>query len=218
MIGNPRIQGPRALRIVGSVFLLIGLAGLVAAGVLALRESQGARSATADGVIVDFEYGPVVEFVTQDGRKGRLSSSVRSSFWHRGDRVAVAYSPDDPTDAAIDGFAGRWFLPGLSVFSAACSRPWAWRWASWDGSSGAGEGPRRRALRRSKGRADMNRRVMAGLVPAISIGNGASLTDRDGRHKGGHDTERSSPYPTVFGSKGQNSCAYVCIYVLISFQ
>jgi hypothetical protein len=113
MIGNPRIQGPRALRIVGNVFLLIGLVGLLTAGVLAFRESQGPRSATADGVIVDFEYGPVVEFVTQDGRKGRLSSSVRSAFFHRGDHLPVVYSPQDPTDAAIDGFAGRWFLPGL---------------------------------------------------------------------------------------------------------
>lgn len=113
MIGNPRIQGLPALRIVGNVFLLIGLAGLLAAGVLAFLESRSARSATAEGVIVDFDYGPVVEFVAPDGRKGRFSNSVRSSFWDRGDRVAVAYAPDDPNDAKIDGFAGRWFLPGL---------------------------------------------------------------------------------------------------------
>ena len=35
-------------------------------------------------------------------------------------------------------------------------------------------------------------RVMAGLVPAISIGMGSSLTGRDGRDELGHDTLRAA--------------------------
>jgi hypothetical protein len=101
------------LLIVGTVFLAVGFAGLLAAGVLTFLESRSARSATADGVVVDFEYGPVVEFVAPDGRKGRFTSAVRTTVWHRGDRVPVAYAPEDPNDAAIDGFTGRWFLPVL---------------------------------------------------------------------------------------------------------
>jgi hypothetical protein len=114
MNGDRRIHGPRALRIVGGTFLMLGLAGLVVAGALAYFESSGPRSAKAEGVIVDFEYGPVIEFASANGTTSRFSSSVRSTFWHRGDHVPVAYAPDNPSDAAIDGFAGRWFLPGLA--------------------------------------------------------------------------------------------------------
>jgi hypothetical protein len=113
MAGSRRIQGPPGLRIVGRVFLALGLAGLLAAAGLAYWENGSGRSATADGVIIGFEYGPVVEFTVQDGSKARLSSSVRSSFWHLGDHLPVAYAADDPTNAAIDGFASRWLLPGL---------------------------------------------------------------------------------------------------------
>jgi hypothetical protein len=39
-------------------------------------------------------------------------------------------------------------------------------------------------------------RVMAGLVPAISIGKGVAFTDWDGRHKRGHDQqERCAQIP-----------------------
>ena len=65
------------------------------------------------GQIIGFEYGPKVQFTTQDGQIIQFSSSVRSSLWHKGDRVLVTYAPDNPVDVKIDGFAGRWFLPTL---------------------------------------------------------------------------------------------------------
>ena len=108
-----RVQGPRALRIIGCVFLAVGLVGLVASSCLAWFEYGSARSASADGVIVGFEYGPVVEFAAANGAKYRVSSAVRSASWHTGDHLPVAYAPNDPLDARVDGFAGRWFLPAL---------------------------------------------------------------------------------------------------------
>jgi len=38
---------------------------------------------------------------------------VRSTTFARGQHLPVAYDPADPGDAAVDGFAGRWFLPSL---------------------------------------------------------------------------------------------------------
>jgi hypothetical protein len=113
MAGRRRIQGPRALRIVGGVFLALAFAGFLACASLVWLEYRSPRSETADGVIVGFAYGPVIEFTTIDGVKSRLSSTVRSSIWHVGDHLPVAYAPGDPNDARIDGLAGRWFLPGL---------------------------------------------------------------------------------------------------------
>jgi hypothetical protein len=137
MAGNTRIQGPPGLRIVGRVFISLGLVGLLAAAGLAYHEYQSGRSATADGTIIGFEYGPVVEFTTQSGTQARLSGSVRSSSWRLGDHLRVAYAPDDPTSAALDGFAGRWLVPGLigilaCVFAVAGvgMTIGAWRWAS----------------------------------------------------------------------------------------
>ena len=112
-IQRRRLHGPRALRIVGYVLVGLGLVGLAVAGGWVAFELRGERSASAEGVIIGFDYGPIVEFTTKDGTKSRFSSSVRSTFWHRGDQVPVAYAPKDPSDAMIDGFAGRWLVPGL---------------------------------------------------------------------------------------------------------
>jgi Protein of unknown function (DUF3592) len=113
MAGGGRIRGPLALKIIGKVFLTLGLAGLVAAAGFAFLELRSARSATADGIIIGFNYGPVVQFTSQDGQTAQFVSAVRSSLRQVGEHVPVAYAPDSPGDAKIDAFAGRWFLPGL---------------------------------------------------------------------------------------------------------
>jgi hypothetical protein len=108
-----RVTGVRALPIVGAVFLGLGLLGLIAAGVLAGVEYTSGRSAHADGVIIGFNNGPEVEFTTAGGSKVQFRSAVRSSSFYRGEQLAVAYDPAHPEEAAVDGFAGRWFLTGL---------------------------------------------------------------------------------------------------------
>ena len=108
-----RVTGVRALPILGLVFFGLGLLGLIAAGVLAWREMNGSRQVMADGVIVDFNNGPVIEFITAQGTTAQFRSPVRSSSFVRGEHLPVAYDPADPADPAIDGFVGRWFLPGL---------------------------------------------------------------------------------------------------------
>lgn len=108
-----RVTGVRAIPKVGLVFIGLGLLGLIAAGVLGLLEVNSSRQARANGVIVDFAVGPVVEFTTGQGATAQFRSGVRSTSFALGQRVPVAYDPAAPADAAIDGFVGRWFLPGL---------------------------------------------------------------------------------------------------------
>ena len=108
-----RVTGVRALPILGLVFFSLGLVGLITAGGLAWREMNSSRQAMADGVVVDFDNGPVVEFTTAQGVTAQFRSLVRSTSFTRGQHLPVAYNAADPADASIDGFAGRWFLPGL---------------------------------------------------------------------------------------------------------
>jgi hypothetical protein len=97
----------RALRILGLVFLPLGIAGAIAAGVFWFVESGSARSAHADGIVVSAGVA-VVTFKTPDGRPHRFQSRSRSSLWHVGDPVRVAYDPAAPDDAQIESIAGRW--------------------------------------------------------------------------------------------------------------
>jgi Protein of unknown function (DUF3592) len=119
MAGNPRIHGPRALRIIGRVFLGLGLICFLSAAALAVVELHGGRSGSADGTITGFNGGPMVQFTTPDGAVVRFGSAIRSSFRHVGDHVPVAFRPERPDDARIDGFAGRWFPAGLFGILAA---------------------------------------------------------------------------------------------------
>ena len=96
-----------ALRILGLVFLPLGIAGAIAAGVCWFVESGSARTAHADGIVVAAGYA-VVTFKTPDGRQHRFQSRSRSSLWHAGDAVRVAYDPAAPDDAQIESIAGRW--------------------------------------------------------------------------------------------------------------
>ncbi len=109
-----RVRGPRALPIVGRVFLLLGLIGLAGAGILTSIEWRSRHTASASGTIADIERYPIVSFKTPDGSIVRFTNTVRSSFWRTGDSVAVAYDPGNPSDAVVDGFAGRWFFALLA--------------------------------------------------------------------------------------------------------
>ncbi|MCW5773978.1 MAG: DUF3592 domain-containing protein [Rhodospirillaceae bacterium] len=109
MARGRHVGGRVVFRILGRVFLPIGLLGLIAAAVFWFREAQGPRTAQAEGVVMTSGYA-VVAFHTPDSVEHRFRSGTRSSFIHVGDRVAVAYDPADPEDAGIDTPFGRWAL------------------------------------------------------------------------------------------------------------
>lgn len=108
-----RITGRRALPILALIFLGLGSAGLAAGAAAYAMESRGPRSAVADATILAAGYHPLVEFKAADGAVIQFTSPVRSSFWKAGDKVAVAYDPADPSDAAVDGLVGRWLFACL---------------------------------------------------------------------------------------------------------
>lgn len=114
MVGGDRVTGAAALPIVGRVFMILGIVGLIVSGVLAMVEMYGPRTASATGRIVAAEYNPRIEFSTADGTVIRFNNAVHSSFWGDGDSVPVAYDPTNPQNASVDRFAGRWFLAGLA--------------------------------------------------------------------------------------------------------
>ncbi|WP_246691132.1 MULTISPECIES: hypothetical protein [unclassified Mesorhizobium] len=59
MVGGDRVTGAAALPIVGRVFMVLGIVGLIVSGVLAIVEMQGPRTASATGRIVAAEYNPL---------------------------------------------------------------------------------------------------------------------------------------------------------------
>ena len=109
-----RVRGPAALTIIGRIFLILGLGGLAIALYFASSEWRSNRTASAAGKIVTVGNLPAVEFTMPDGGIIRFTNTVRSSSWHAGDNVAIAYDPANPSDATVDGFAGRWFSAGLA--------------------------------------------------------------------------------------------------------
>ena len=97
---------------VGVLFLLIGLR-------LFMRILRFlARSVTTQATVVDIDvtdsdglsYSPVLRFTTADGRSVQFvhqygHDEVR---WEIGELMRVVYDPDDPDDARLDTFAGRY--------------------------------------------------------------------------------------------------------------
>ena len=115
MVAGGRVTGAAALPIIGRVFMILGIIGLIVSGVLTIIEMHGPRTATATGKIVAAEYNPLIEFSTADGQVIRFNNTVHSSSWGDGDSVPVAYDPNNPQNASIDSFAGRWFLASLAA-------------------------------------------------------------------------------------------------------
>jgi hypothetical protein len=103
----------RVFAMLGTVFLLLGVAGYAVAGALVLIENGSGRSAKADGVIVKADYRALIQFTTASGQQVQFRNSVNSTSNNEGDHVPVVYDPAKPQDAAVDAFAGRWFFPGL---------------------------------------------------------------------------------------------------------
>jgi hypothetical protein len=128
---------------IGDALLLIGLICLAVSGVLSLIELGSGRTAHAEGVIVGFSDPPVVQFVPRDKVDPvQFTSTMSTTYWNAGDHLEVAYNPDNPHDARIDGLRGRWWWPvifgALAVLSLAAgaictlmAREFVRRWRRW---------------------------------------------------------------------------------------
>jgi hypothetical protein len=103
----------RVFAVLGTVFLLIGIAGYAVSGVFVLIENGSGRTAKADGVLVNADYRALIQFTTASGQTVQFRNSINSTSNNAGDHVPVVYDPAKPEGAAVDSFVGRWFLPGL---------------------------------------------------------------------------------------------------------
>ncbi len=109
------------ITVLSSLFALIGVALVIAAGRQYARQRAFVRSsATTSGIVVALienremyelsSYFPQVTFQTSTGRKITFQSEMGSSPEARriGDPVVVRYRRDRPDVAEIDGFMSLW--------------------------------------------------------------------------------------------------------------
>ena len=117
------------IKIIRTVFLLVGIGLLVAAGIFAERTSRFVGQAiTTSGEVVElvrsrssnsssgtrnYTFKPRVRFTAPDGKVVEFLSNVGSNppGFTIGEQVRVLYDRDDPTDALIDDFVSLWLIP-----------------------------------------------------------------------------------------------------------
>jgi hypothetical protein len=118
-----------ALLLVGVLFVLIGVAVLIAGAVAAVKQSrQSASGMAATGTVVDLVkrvfnpgsggvYCPVVEFTTATGQVVRFESEFGTmpATHQVGQSIAVRYEPADPQKADVDSATSRWLVPGCMI-------------------------------------------------------------------------------------------------------
>ncbi|MBL9119579.1 MAG: DUF3592 domain-containing protein [Phycisphaerae bacterium] len=119
-----RRRSPRAARILGLIFLIVGLSGQVVAGVLAIRTKLWLDNAVAtSGTVTELDrrrsrksttYAEHVRFTDAAGAEHEFISGLSTSHpYSVGAVVPVRYDPNDPTSASIDTAFRNWFVPGL---------------------------------------------------------------------------------------------------------
>lgn len=117
-------------RLIGWIFLIVGLPFLSVAVFLFLRDASfagdGARAEgrviellrlveTEPGETASVTYNGVIRFADQNGRAQEFSETLRTNppRFAVGDRVTVIYDPARPSRAVVDDFWGRKGLPAI---------------------------------------------------------------------------------------------------------
>ncbi len=119
VVRGRRVQGPAALPIIGLVFVLLAVIGLLTATVFGLLTLNDGKTAHADGVIVGLKNlsgrtpNPVIAFIASNAEPVTFTNAVASSNWKVGDHQPLVYNPARPSEAVIDEIGGRWFLSFL---------------------------------------------------------------------------------------------------------
>lgn len=117
------------LLLVGSLFLIIGLAVLISGIVAAVKQKRkSARGVAATGRVIGLVkkifnpgsagvYCPVVQFTTGTGRVIQFESGFGTMpASHRvGQTIAVRYDVANPQSAEVDSATVNWFVPGCTI-------------------------------------------------------------------------------------------------------
>lgn len=132
--GNVQTSSSTALRVVAMIFAGVGIVLLLVGVLVAFLVNQGnnERTGSAAGTVVEVNervdrdmkngkwtthvtYCPVIEYEVDDKpflyRSNMCSGSGPETVV--GGVVALKYNPANPSDAAIDSWAGRWLAPTI---------------------------------------------------------------------------------------------------------
>jgi len=115
----------KVLKLVGGIFLTIGLIKLGVAGYFYISQSDFIATAkSTQGQVIDMSrssdddgdtYAPVVRFTDDRGVTQEFVSRTSSNppSYSRGEQVDLLYAPDNPGNAIIDDFFSRWGMVAI---------------------------------------------------------------------------------------------------------
>ncbi len=119
------------LKLIGGIFFVAGLAMLAGSSFSYVSQKDFIASAKhAEGEVIDLlrkvsrdddgdstTYSAVVRFTDDKAISHEFVNRVSSNppGYSKGQDVDLLYAPDNPTDAIIDDFWGRWAMVAMSV-------------------------------------------------------------------------------------------------------
>lgn len=119
----------KIFKLVGGIFFIIGVAMLIGTGyfyssqndfIATAKSSQGEvidliRKESRDDGTTSYTYAPAVRFADDRGERQEFVSNHSSNppAYSKGENVEVLYAPDNPGDAIIDDFWGRWGIVAI---------------------------------------------------------------------------------------------------------
>lgn len=124
-------SGAKVGRLVGLIFMSIGMVMMAVAGYFVYDHQQFEKNAvTVNGTVVDFDsyistddnssttmYSPIFEY-EYEGKKYTYVSTSGSSVkeYEVGERIDILVNPENPADVLVNTFMEKWFLPVLLGF------------------------------------------------------------------------------------------------------
>jgi hypothetical protein len=129
---NLKESGPNVGRIVGALFMGIGIVMLLVVAYLIYSHQQFEKNAkVVKATVTEYQsynsrdddgstttmFTPVFEYEFKGTKHTYVSNTSSSSKdYEIGEKVDMMVNPDDPQDVLIDSFMGKWFLPLLLGF------------------------------------------------------------------------------------------------------
>jgi hypothetical protein len=111
----------REIEVDTPVFVAAGFAGatcLLAWGAWHFGQESvelRAHGVRTSGTVLNADAGPLIEYVTREGRTRQFQSHIASNppKYAVGDKVPMIYSPEKTSLVKIDSFSDLWLVPGL---------------------------------------------------------------------------------------------------------
>jgi tetrahydromethanopterin S-methyltransferase subunit G len=124
-------SGAKVGRLVGLIFMSIGMVLLVVAGYFVYDHQQFEKTAvTVTGTVVDFHsyvsnndnssttmYSPIFEYEYEGKKYTHVSTSGSNvKEYDVGEQLDILVNPENPADVLVNSFMEKWFVPALLGF------------------------------------------------------------------------------------------------------